>query len=382
MHLNTMLFAIIILFCCLNIMNAISPYYRIAKAKIIRNSRYIVAYHLHALGTFPSSSLHNCIYQCQNNDYCRTANYFDSNQGTMCSLFEENSFVGQIVISTTMSIIISFNLCPPGYNEPEYICFGTSINLRSPITVQNVLNNLRLIKQFSILTYYPVILPTKNAVYFPLEGQTTIQQYDWPSLTFVSNIPAGLVIDNYDIDVWGTLLLSKYSGGKEIRVTGSFGNWSVSNMNYYTVFISDIYVVSILQSSFIIPILNITNGRNLFNCTVPVSIGTYYWSRIINHQLYITSTTGLWHMNITQGGCGIAIKIVSSLQCKEIFVDASGRLYVEKDDLTKNNSLVFDLYGTQLASFSYGSKLIVKASKYDYYVMNNRENPLQIYVYP
>ena len=116
---------------------------RVAEVQLYHDAKYIPGYHLHTIGNYPMSTLVDCIYLCQNNDYCRTANYFNSETGSLCSLFEENSFVGQIVsISSSMSIVISFNLCPNGISEPAYLCFGLPTNNQAPVTVQHAMNNL------------------------------------------------------------------------------------------------------------------------------------------------------------------------------------------------------------------------------------------------
>jgi hypothetical protein len=79
---------------------------RMATVQIYHDSKYIPGYHPHRICTFFINTLRDCIYLCQNNDYCRTANYYDSNTGTMCTLFEENSFVGQIVSITFMMSVV------------------------------------------------------------------------------------------------------------------------------------------------------------------------------------------------------------------------------------------------------------------------------------
>jgi hypothetical protein len=64
-----------------------------------------------------------------------------------------------------------------------------------------------------------------------------------------------------------------------------------------------------------------------------------------------------------------SVVLVSNLSCKELFLDDSGRLYIEQNEATKNDSFVYDLYGILLASCTSGSKLIVKASKYTLYLL-------------
>jgi hypothetical protein len=98
--------------------------------------------------------------------------------------------------------------------------------------------------------------------------------------------------------------------------------------------------------------------------------------------MYITSTNGLRRIDLSQGGLASPVVLVSNISCKEMFLDASGRLYIEKNDATKNNSFIYDLNGALLANYTKGSKLIIKASKYTFYLLNNYENPLLFYQYP
>ena len=359
--------------------NTISPI-RTGKAKMIYNSMYIAAYHLHAMGTFPSPSLRNCIYQCQNNDYCRTANYFSSEKGTMCSLFEEYSSVGSILsVSSIMSVVISFDLCPPGFAEPEYICFGVPAKIQPPVTVQQALGALRLVQSFSLTTYHPTILPSINTLYIPVYSQSIVKKFDWSSLKFIANVTAPFPLYSYDTDIWGNLLQSS-SSSTNILVSGPSGNWSDSSISYYSAFFSDLYAVVVPSALSPLFILNSTTGYRLFNYTM--STTNSLWARIINHQLYVTSNSGLRRFNLTEGVSASPVLLVANLVCKEIFLDASGRLYVEQNDATLNHSFVFDLNGALIANYTHGSKLIVKASKYSYFVFSNIVNSLLLYTYP
>ena len=379
MHRERMLLTIILLLCLCANSDSIYPI-RTAKVKMIYSSMYIAAYHLHVMGTFPSTSLRNCMLQCQNNDYCRTANYFQSGSGMFCSLFEEYSSVGRIVsVSSFISTVISFDLCPPGYTEPTYICFGVPAKIQAPVTVQQALNGLRLVKSFALTTYHPIVLPSINTLYVPLYAQTTIQKFEWSSLMFIANTIAPIPTYSYDMDIWGNLLQSSSSSTRTL-ISGPAGNWSDTSIGYYSASMSDSYVVIVPTARYPVYILNSTTGQRLFNYTAS-TVGSS-WARIVNRQLYITSNTGLRRFNLTQGAAASSVLLVPGLISKEIFLDASGRLYVEQNDATLNNSFVFDLQGTLLANYTHGSKLIVKASKYSYFVFNNMINPLLLYAYP
>jgi hypothetical protein len=179
---------------------------RTAEVTLHHNPKYLTGYHLHTIGTFPTNSLYDCIYLCQNNDYCRTANYFDLHSGTLCSLFEENSFVGRIISTTS---IISFDLCPNGFVEPPYICFGLPTNIQSPVTVQYAMNNLRLVQKWPICIYYPIIFPT--LLYVPFFTANTVQIYEWPSLQFISNFTFPIPIYSFDMNLFGSFLLTSSS---------------------------------------------------------------------------------------------------------------------------------------------------------------------------
>ena len=375
-----MLLVLVWLSCVLTISATLHPL-RTARVKILHRSMYVAAYHLHAMGTFSSVSLRDCMYQCQNNDYCRTANYFTSDTGTMCSLFEEHAFVGRIlsVFSATSSTMISFDLCPPGFTEPAHICFGFPVNIQPPVSVQQALDSLRFLQKFSLLTYHPIVLPSRNTLYLPVHTQKIVQLFDWLSLKVIGNLSVPLPLYSYDTDVWDNLLQSS-SSSKIILVSGRSSNWSESRINYYAVFLSDTYVVAVPTTGSPVYILNSTTGQYLFNCTMPSADNL--WARIINHQLYITSMSGLRRLNLTQGASATPVTIGPIQPYKQIFFDASGRLYIEKYDSTSNNSLVLDLNGTTIASYSSGSKLIVKASKYTFFLFNNQVNPLLLYAYP
>lgn len=351
---------------------------RVGEVQLYHDSKYIPGYHLHTIGTYSSATLFDCIYLCQNNDYCRTANYFNSNMGTLCSLFEENSFVGEIIsFTSTMSIVISFNLCPNDFMEPTHICFGLPANTQPPAAVQYVMNHLRFVQQWSILIYYPIILT--NLLYVPSFSAGTVQIFEWPSLNLISNLVFPLPIYSFDMTLSGSFLLTSTTT-HYIYFYSTYQNWTDTSGNFYPAYLSDNYLVALSNGGSKIYVRNSTTGQQLFNITIGSTAN--WWARIINQKLYITSTSGLRQIDLSQGESASPVVLVADFSCKEMFLDASGRLYIEENNATKNNSFVYDVYGTLLASYTNGSKLIVKASKYTFYVLNNFANPLLFYQYP
>ena len=351
---------------------------RMADVEIYHDSKYIPGYHLHTIGTFSTNTLSDCIYLCQNNDYCRTATYFDSNTGSMCSLFEENSFVGQIISTTsTTSTIISFNLCPDGFAEPAHICFGLPTTTQPPVTVQYAMDHLRLVQQWPIRIYYPIIL--NNLLFVPSFTAGNVQIFQWPSLEFISNLTFPLPIYSFDMNLFGSFLLTS-SSTYAMYFYSTYQNWTSSTNIFYPAILSDNYIVALSNGDATIYVRNSTTGRQIFNITIPGT--SNWWGRIINQQMYITSTNGLRRIDLSQGGLVPPVVLVSNFSCKEMFLDASGRLYIEQFDATKNNSFIYDLNGALLASYTKGTKLIAKASKYTFYLLNNFANPLLFYQYP
>lgn len=351
---------------------------RVAEVQLYNDVKYIPGYHLHTIGTYAVTTLFDCIYLCQNNDYCRTANYFNSNMDIMCTLFEENSFVGQIISSTsTMSIVISFNLCPNSFMEPDYICFGLPSNIQAPVTVQYAMDHLRFIQQWSTRIYYPIILTT--LLYVPSFTNGTVKIYEWPSLKFINNIIFPPPIYSFDMTLSGNFLLTS-TGTHYIYFYSASQNWTDSSADFYPAYLSDDYLVVLSNGNSKIYVRNSTTGQQLFNITITST--NNWWGRILNQKLYITSTNGLRRIDLSQGASALPVVLVENISCKEMFLDASGRLYIEQNNSTRNNSFVYDVYGKLLASYTNGSKLIAKASKYTFYVLNNFANPLVFYQYP
>ena len=159
-----------------------------------------------------------------------------------------------------------------------------------------------------------------------------------------------------------------------------YQNWTDSSATVYPALLSDNYIVALSNGASTISVRNATSNQRLFNITIPGT--TNWWARIVNQQMYVTSTSGFRRVDLSQGGLASPVMFVANLSCKELFLDASGRFYVEQSNATKNNSFVYDLNGTLLATYTNGSKLIVKTSKYTFYLLNNYQNPLYFYQYP
>ncbi|UJR25098.1 hypothetical protein I4U23_006459 [Adineta vaga] len=370
--------AIILILAFTHIKLSILHEIRVANIQLSHDSKYIPAYHLHTIGIFPINTLHDCIYLCHDNDYCRTATYFDSTSDTMCSLFEENSFVGRIVsMTTTMSIVISFNLCPNGFSEPQHICFGLPESIQPPVTVQYALDNLRFTQTWVLRTYYPIIFPTR--FYLPSFTSGVVQIFDWPSLTLISNMTFPFTIYSFDMNFLGSFLLTSRTTYDMYYYT-TLQNWTDSSANFYPAYLSDDYLVALTNGGSKIYVRNVTTNQPLFNITIANT--TNWWARILNQQLYVTSSNGLRRIDLTQGVSATPVLLMSNFSSKELFLDASSRLYIEQDNPTKNNSFVYDIQGNLLAKYTLGSKVIGRASKYTFYMLNNYGYALSFCQYP
>ena len=83
----------------------------------------------------------------------------------------------------------------------------------------------------------------------------------------------------------------------------------------------------------------------------------------------------------TQGAMAMLVVLRPSFPWTGLFLDGVGRLYVEKHDVSRNDSFVYDLQEAMIASYTAGHSLIDKASKYQYYLMDNREDPRKFHWY-
>ncbi|CAF1228181.1 unnamed protein product [Didymodactylos carnosus] len=154
------------------------PPIRTMTIKIRSHSIYKLGYFANFIENYTSSSIMRCTLICQNNDYCRTATYYPSPL-FICSLYEEYSYVGQLLTDSSLysSSVILFQLCPTGYTEPYYLCFGTS---RDPIPYALALNQTQLITTITNLEIFLPRMSTKY-LYLPLHKDDNIYLYDLTS---------------------------------------------------------------------------------------------------------------------------------------------------------------------------------------------------------
>ena len=140
---------------------------------------YIVNHPTHQIGLGVSASnLLQCIYLCQNHDYCRTA-IFDR-QAMICLLFEECSSFGDIVPHAARTVI-SFQLCA---NEPESMVFSPPVPV--PIPVSTMMSNLTLITHLAAsASWFPFFVVSE--IYVP--RQRSIDVYATDSYQLVRTIP-------------------------------------------------------------------------------------------------------------------------------------------------------------------------------------------------
>jgi hypothetical protein len=93
-----------------------------------------------------------------------------------------------------------------GFAEPADVCFGLPTAIQPSVTVQYAINNLRLVQQWPIRIYYPIIL--NNLFFVPSFTAGNVQIFEWPSLKFISNLTFPLPIYSFDMNLLGSFLLT------------------------------------------------------------------------------------------------------------------------------------------------------------------------------
>lgn len=222
-----------------------------AKVKIISNSFYIPAYYKHFITNISNiHSVSRCMYACQNDEYCRAAQY--DSQASICSLYEEYSFVGSVLSSNgTGQTVISFSHCSnDSVREPMYVCFGSP--LAAPITIENVIRQLFL-NTPSLVTNGLVrssVWSTKTVIVAPIWDWDVHLPYD-VNHDYISlqgyRIVTGINLKYFDVDGNDYYSIVDSSGVLYIR-TDSF-NKTISSMVWQRTCMSDKYLVAIPSSS-------------------------------------------------------------------------------------------------------------------------------------
>ncbi|UJR37299.1 hypothetical protein I4U23_030008 [Adineta vaga] len=118
--------------------------------RIYPNSFCQLGYFGNFIQDLSARTLMRCVIASQNNDQCRIANY--NSQTRICSLINENSFIGQIISLSTDNSIIFLQLCIDlTQQEPEYLYFGT---YQPAVTLQHTINN----SQQAAMIHLPVYI--------------------------------------------------------------------------------------------------------------------------------------------------------------------------------------------------------------------------------
>ena len=195
------LFSFIIgLFTMVNLIKAAVPI-RHVHIDVEKQSTYIVNYPTHQIGLGVSvSNLLQCIYLCQNHDYCRTA-VFDG-QAMICLLFEECSSFGDIV-SSAASTVISFQLCE---NEPESVAFSPP--LTASISMSAMMSNLTWIESLpASASWHPFFVV--DQLYVPLQTAIDVYELEFYQRVQTIQIPLTTVLLFLRADSQGTFIYNQ-----------------------------------------------------------------------------------------------------------------------------------------------------------------------------
>jgi len=303
-----------------------------------------------------------------------------------CSHFEENSFVGSIIASST-STLIKFDLCPPGFTELQTICFGVPQSIQPSVSVSTMLANIRRVQQLYVRSSYEIITPDR--IYIPAYYQSIVQIYNFTTYAFLENLtltsPTTVGVSSFDLDCSNNILYG-IDLNNTVYMRGPSANWTFSTTTTSPLATMSDDFVAVVDNSQIL-ILEKMTGISIINISSVATGGsTVQRTRIINRQLYVTTSNyGLYRFNLsalmnTTNVTGINLVPLSGTYTQQIFVDTSGRMYI----MTSNyNTLVYTLDGVLLTNYTGAPRLIVKATKYNVVIIYDQQtNPISIYEYP
>ena len=351
-----------------------------ARVNILSNSYYIPAYYKHFINNISNvNSISDCMYNCQNHEYCRTAVY--TSQLSICSLYEEYSFVGNILPSVQIGqSVLSFSFCPnDSISEPMYVCVGTP--LKSPISIENLINQLLLATPTVTIDGYCKASSWSTDLLFlaPMWARANYAvrdvNQDYIEVARQEFVP-GIFILSFDSDDYNYFaVVDSYSPGN-LYLRSNSVNTTICPTTMRSTCMSDKYVVGIPYS-----LTNQTlyvywklNGSQAF--ILPAPIYGVVSCLIINEILFIVGyppdppiqSVPLQPL-ITINNYSV---IISRNQCPQAFnplkIDSSGRFFVKCSNNSIYNMLIFTYTGTILGSITHtffgNIQLGIKATKY------------------
>ncbi|UJR07169.1 hypothetical protein I4U23_011457 [Adineta vaga] len=350
---------------------------RNANVKIIPNSFYQPGYYKHFLGSlFNIQSLSDCIYQCHENEYCRTAIY--SFQSFICLLYEEFSFLGQILPSTDQSLI-SFSYCPDqSINELTHVCYGSQ--LLSSVAIGDLFDQIFVQTPIATFPAYArsSTWSTTMVIFAPMWGVDVYSAHDinndyvrMKRQAIVPNITI-LSIDSDDLDYFAIV---ESSPGRLYLRSNSM-NQTIYPTKIRGTCMSDQYVVVIpyFSTNQTLYVYHKFNRSQAF--LLPSPANGVVTCLILNQRLYIVGyppdppiQSILLDPNRTINNYSIVLKTNQCLQALyPLNVDSSGRLYSVCLNNTATHMMIFTIDGTILSriyhSFFNYTQLGIKLTKY------------------
>ena len=354
---------------------------RQAKVQIIPNSYYVPAHYKHLISNILNVvSTKKCMYACQNHDYCRTAVY--NGQTSVCSLYEEYSFVGQVLPSVLVDrSVIRFSFCPDNTDEPTYVCFATSLKTSKPIgqVIKQTFTNGSLVTIGA--TAGTSLWSTKWFTLAPMWAFDRQVMHDtnndYVEVGYTTSV-AGISIASLDGDDPNYYVLTDV-GARSLFIASNSFNKTIHPTNLRTVCLSDKFVIAL---PFSVPNRTVyvywrSNGSKAFFLPAPTNgvVGCI----VVNEYLYLIGTSPdppIQSVALSASSTSISnySVIVSTADCpqvsKPIKIDSSGRLFVPCRNASNWYMLVFTSNGTILAriynSFFNNTQLGIKATKYRY----------------
>ena len=367
---------------------------RKAKVTITSNSIYIPAVYKHFIANISLiQSLSQCIFACQNNGYCRTATY--SGQLLVCSLYEEYSFVGQIIPSMLYAqSVLSFSFCPSDpVNEPSNVCFGTPSLL--PISVADLMTQ--------ILLTSPVCTISANAqaatwssrflTFAPMWSWNAFSIQDannesYPGIDIVYPVP-GITIIDMDQDDYS--YYAQISSSNTLYISSTTFNKTIRPTPIRTVCMSDKYVVAVpnVAANKTIYVYWKFNGSEAFRLGAPTN--GIVSCLVVKQILFVVGVSPnpaiqsipLDALSSTQNYTVVVPLSQCPTPARPLKIDASGRLFLPCRNGSSKSILIFTTQGTiigQVFNNIYGlSQMGIKTTKYKFSLATSNATMTSVY---
>ena len=376
------LFSLVVVFLATGICRAVPVPIRHSQILISHDSTYVANHPTHQMGPgVGSASLLQCIYLCQNDDYCRTA-VFDE-PAMSCLLFEECSAFGDVVPHSTR-MVISFQLCD---DEPESMAFSASQTASVPMFT--VMSNLTWITNLAAsASWYPFFVVDR--IYVPV--QRSINVYETDSYQLIGTIPIPATSSFYFIrgDSQGTIVYNQpYDSNIYIYSTQSKSLTTVtSSLTNFNLCFSASFIIITSSPLSVADVYLRTPANNSATFIYRINGWSYIRHCVIQKDQKLVAGLEFGGMQTTMLSKTTFNSTIITLPLNASYLptgavlnfDAAGRLYTSTDS-SQQKSLAY-LSDGRLVGFHPGTlDCAGKASKYKFIFLITDGNQVTVYEY-